>query len=292
MNKFGHGVTTLLLFVLGLGCLSLVLHGLLDGVVDGANGATFPFASKPVKFTLIELFWLGLGLLLLLAAWRGLTRREVDVDDEREDEDEDATQPMRRTVAPALSPPTAPLPDARSATATTKPLPPESLELHTSRPYAVLVVIVSTLFAGSSVLTAIALTHILGDVFVAMLFAPFALLCLVTAMQCIRNFFLQGPVLVLNKWGITNYRKDGHLIPWTEVDAVRLDVKGSSTYLVLRFRRADDVLAHFGASRWLQSITGRLFYKGFEGRVKLTSLVFQRALVLKTVQAYLRYARR
>ena len=74
MNRFGDGLITLLMFALGLGCLTLVFNGLVDGVVSGGEGATFPFATKPVKFILIELAWVSLSLILLLGAWRGLTR--------------------------------------------------------------------------------------------------------------------------------------------------------------------------------------------------------------------------
>lgn len=99
-------------------------------------------------------------------------------------------------------------------------------------------------------------------------------------------------MLVLDKFGITNHRKVGHLIPWTEVDAARLDARYSWSYLVLRFRHASEVHAHFGKSRWLEAIGMHLFFNGFEGRVKLTSLAFKRSMVLKTTQAFIRYSRR
>ena len=44
----------------------------------------------------------------------------------------------------------------------------------------------------------------------------------------LKNVHWSEPVLVLDKFGITNYRKSGHLIPWVEVDAVRLDTRGTS----------------------------------------------------------------
>lgn len=296
---------TLLMFTLGLGCLSLVFHGLIDGVVDGARGASFAFAAKPVKFLLIELFWLGLGLVLLLGAWRGVSRQEVDVDDEHDEHDEDdeamPSSTVARTPTSDRKQPVLPVPvpvakvgnlNANSAGAVSKAATPKALELYTSRFYAVLVIIVFTLFVIVSAYTAVALTTIFGKVLVMVFMLPTALVYVLTMVQCMRNFFWVGPVLVLQEFGITNYRKDGHMIPWTEVEAVRLDARGTSTYLVLRFRRASDVNSHFGKTRWLQSITGRLFYKGFEGRVKLTSLGFKRSVVLQTAQAFLRYSRR
>ncbi len=322
MNRFGDGLVTLLMFALGLGCLMLVFNGFVDGVVRGAGSATFPFATKPVKFILIELVWLGLGLLLLLGAWRGVTREQVDIDDEQDDdEDHVATRPMSRPLAPIAASSGAALASSSSTVARTSapeilrplqpvrapnaddlnvrragPLPkgvePRTLELYTSRIYAVFIVIVFTGFVVSSAYTSVALASIFGNALTTMFFVPTALAYVFTMAQCVRNFFWSGPVLVFGKFGITNYRKGGHLIPWTEVDAVRLDTRGTSTYLFVRFRRASDMRAHFGNSRWLQSVMGHLFYKGFEGRVKLTSLVFKRSLVLHTAQAFLRYSRR
>lgn len=287
------------------------------------RGASFPFATKPVKFILIELVWLGLGLILLLRAWRGVSRQERDVDDEQDERDEhyEVTRPVRlrtepvlsasgvahatrlstvaRTSSPDMARPLLPVPvanvgnlNARPAVAVTKAAAPNPLELQTSRFYAVLIFVVFTLFVMASAYTAVALTSVFGKALTAILFAPTVLAYVITLAQCLRNFLWSGPVLVLDKFRITNYRKGGHLIPWTEVDAVRLGVRGTSTYLVLRFRRASDVHAHFGKSRWLQSIGGRLFYRGFEARVKLTSLVFKRFMVVQTAQAFLRYSRR
>ena len=337
MNRFGDGFITLLMFALGLGCLYLVFNGLVDGVVDGANGATFPFATKPIKYVLLQGVWVSLGLVLLLGAWRGVTREPIDIDDEQDDsdkgEDREPTRPMRRPVAPIAAPPGAaqalgvapaalksapempwrsqsiPASNANANVNTNKnananalnvnragPLPrgvePRALALNTSKIYAVFVAIVFSLFVVSSAYTSVALTSIFGKALTAIFFVPTALAYLFTMTQCARNFLWSGPVLVLNKFGITNYRKGGHLIAWTEVDAVRLDTRGLSTYLFVRFRNASDVHTHFGKSRWLQSVLGHLFYKGFEGRVKLTSLVFKRSLALQTAQAFVRYSRR
>lgn len=325
MNRFGDGLVTLLMFALGLGCLTLVFNGLVDGVVSGSKGATFPFATKPIKFLLIELVWVSLGLILLLGAWRGLTRQQVDIDDEQDDdEDHVATRPISRPVAPTtassgavhtkspllvartsaskLPQPMAPVPptrtpnldalDAKRAGPLPKGVEPKTLELYTSRIYAIFVAIVFTLFVISSAYTSVALASIFGKALTAILFVPTVLVYAITMTQCVRNFFWSEPVLVFDKFGVTNYRKGGHLIPWVEVDAVRLDTRGTSTYLILRFRHASDMRVHFGNSRWLQSLVGHLFYKGFEGRVKLTSLVFKRSLVLQTAQSFLRYSRR
>ena len=323
MNRYGDGLVTLLMLALGLGCLNLVVHGLIDGAVDGARGASFAFASKPVKFVLIELLWLGLGLIFLLGAWRGVSRKSLDVDDEQDEQEDDfeVTRPVRLRVAPLAGPsgvaratrsatvagppsltiarplqpltlPTVPNLNANPAAAISKAAAPKPLALSTSRFYAVLMFVFSTLFVMGSAYTALALSSAFGKALAAILFAPSALVCVITIAQCLRNFFWKGPVLVLDQFGITNYRKGGHLIPWTEVDAARLDAKYSATYLMLRFRHSSDVHAHFGKVRWLEAIGAHLFYKGFEGRVKLTSLAFKRSSVLKTTQAFIRYSRR
>ena len=182
--------------------------------------------------------------------------------------------------------------NTNSAGQVSKAAAPKPLELCASRFYAVCVFIVLTLSIIGSAYVAVVLVSTTSKPWTAMLIAPIVLACLVTMAQCLRNFFWTGPVLLLDKFGITNYRKGGHLIPWIEVDAVKLDSRDMSTYLVLRFRRASDVHAHFGRSRWLQSIVGHLFYKGFDGRMKLTSLVFKRFMVLQTAQSFLLYSRR
>ena len=316
MNKFGDGLTTLLMLALGLGCLNMVVHGLMEGVVGGGNGATFPFASKPIKFVLIELFWTGFGLLLLFGAWRGASRQTAEADDERDDDDEDtrparlaakplaahsAEVPTQRASIPAGTPspnlartfpPVHAVPLASASNLNNKPAAPPLLELHTSRFYAVLVMVLFTAFILSTVYTALALANVFGWALAGLLIAPTMLAYLMIMVQCVRNFFWEGPVLVFDQFGITNYRKGGHLIPWTQVDAARLDARYSSSYLLLRFRHASDVHAHFGKSRWLEAIGMHLFYKGFEGRVKLTTLVFTRSTVLQTAQGFIRYSRR
>lgn len=300
MNKYGDGLVTLLMLALGLGCLNMVVHGLMDGVVGGGHGATFAFASKPIKFVLIELFWTGFGLLLLFGAWRGLSRQTAEADDERDDpaesDDDEDTRPVRLAAKPFADPPapfaSTPRLNTSPVTATQKATAPPPLALDTSRFYAVLVMVLFTVFIMSTIYTALALATVFGWALAGLLIAPTMLAYLMTMAQCIRNFCWKGPVLVFDQFGITNYRKGGHMIPWTQVDAARIDARYSSSYLILRFRHASDVHAHFGKSRWLEAIGMHLFYKGFEGRVKLTSLVFTRSTVLKTAQGFIRYSRR
>lgn len=219
MNRYGDGLMTLLMFALGLGCLSLVFHGLIDGAVDGARGASFAFASKPVKFVLIELFWVGLGLIFLLGAWRGVSRKNLDVDHEQDEQEDDfeVTRPVRLRVAPladpsgvaratrsatvagpsspAIAQPLQPLPlpavqnlNANPAAAISKTAAPKPLALYTSRFYASLVFVFSTLFVMSSAYTALALASVFGKALAAILFAPSALVCVITMAQCLRNF--------------------------------------------------------------------------------------------------------
>jgi hypothetical protein len=296
MNKFGDGLVTLLALLLGLGSLNLAFHGLMDGTISGGAGAEFVFAKKPVKFILIELFWVGLAGVFLLAAWRGTWGKKSDPDDLDEDPEPMDSQPLKRGIntrandAIAVTVPaplSAPAPNEKSPN-----VPPRELELTTSRGYAILVFIMFTPFVVSSGYTTFALSFVLGKAFGIILFVPVALAYVFTMRQCIVNYFWSGPVLRLDRFGITNYRRGGHLIPWTDVDALRIEAHQSSTYLMLRFRDASDVLKHFGTSRMLRSVMQRLFYKGFEGRVKLTSLSFKRSEVLQVAQAFLRYSRR
>ena len=311
MNKWGDGVVTLFALLLGLGSLNLAFHGLMDGTISGSSDASFAFATKPVKFILIELFWLGLAGVFLLGAWRGIFGKNIDSDDLDGDSEPMDSQPLnvdvsaRANAAFAATVPTPlahllvpskiqvaqpipkPSPNAKSAN-----LPSGALELTTSRAYAFWVFLVFTPFMVGCGYASFALASFLGNMLGIVLFVPVALAYVFAMHQCILNYFWTGPVLRLDRFGITNYRKGGHLIPWTEVNAVCIEAHESSTYLVLRFRNANDVLKHFGTSRMLRSVVQRIFYKGFEGRVKLTSLVFSRAEVLRVAQAHLKYSRR
>lgn len=306
MNPFGNGIVTLLALALGLGSLNMAFQGLLNGAIDGASGTpSFVFATRPVKFVLLELFWIGLGLLLLLVAWRGVSRPRTG---DKGDEDEDEPANVRGVVSRSAMPPS-PLTahDARLVPEQRpddhrvmivqpagKALPglPEPFRLYASRPYAVLAFVAMNAFAVSSGFTLLALERFLGLTAAAILFTPVVLVYLRIVHQCIQNFFRRGPVLVLDRFGVTNHRRHGHMIPWTEVDAVRLDASNSATYLVLRFPNASDMHKHFGTLRFLPSAMQRMFYKGFEGRVKLTSLSFKRGEVQQVAQAFLKYSKR
>lgn len=322
LNPLGSGLVNLLMLVFGLGCLYLAGKGLLSGSIDGGSNAVFTWARKPVKFVLVVLCWTGLGALLLLAGWRGIAPLmgndsgaaydKATRFDSLDDAGQHATDGWQHTVQDRLSgvpaagsnalgtsvSVKAARPERRlSEKAATEHLPdsptlPEPLQLHVSRPYAWLALVLVSLLAAGLGAGVFALSGAPGGLLAVVVFVPAALVCGIVALQCIRNLSHEGPVLVLDRFGLTNHRKGGHLIAWTEVDAARLHATNSATYLVLRFRHADDMHAHFGLLRLLPSVLGRIFFKGFEGRIKLTSLSFKRAEVQRVAQAFIRHARR
>lgn len=314
LSPLGSGIVTLLLVALGLGCLFLAGQGIVTGSIDGASGsAAFTWARKPVKFVLIVLCWSTFGPLLLWAAWRVAAPHRSAQGQAASDLKDIRAPVWQSTVADSLftadkrvAGPWSQLTAASGKAApahggfavasaqlqASTPALPEPLSLHVSRPYAVLAGMTMVVFTISAGFTAYALASALSSAVSALIFAPVALACVRISIQCVRNFFWQGPVLVLDRFGLTNYRKGGHMIAWTEVDGTRLAASRGATYLVLRFRHEEDMRAHFGWLRWLPSVLRRPLYKGFEGRVKLTSLSFKRAEVQRVAQAFLRYSRR
>ncbi|MEO6853976.1 MAG: hypothetical protein ABI410_21890 [Rhodoferax sp.] len=312
MNSFGNLVTNLFALALGLGSLKLAAEGLWAGAIGGLarGGADVRFAAHPLGFVLLVAGWTVFGVFLVWFGWRGFTHRGLadgDEEDEEDEKDEElrpgAPAPQPRSM-PVSRPPTglqtAPLPPppplpprlaaapVRSATSL-----PEPLAMYTSRAWALGVLVLATLVLVGAGYACIGLSYFLTMQGAAVLFAPGLVAYLVVAWKCVRDFFWQGPALVLDRFGILDYRHlGGRSIPWTDVDAVRLHASGSTTSLVLRFRDMALARQHFGSVNMLNALVNRIFYKGYEGRVLLTGLRFSRARLLQVAQVFVRHARR
>ncbi|WP_295958379.1 hypothetical protein [Rhodoferax sp.] len=298
MNSFGNLVTNLFALALGLGSLKLAGEGLWAGAIGGigSSAADVRFTAHPLGFVLLVAAWTAFGVFLVGFGWRGFTRPgDADGDDE-EDIGGEVPAPRPRSL-PIPRPPTGmqaapPPPVAAPATARPAARLPEPLELYTARMWAVCVLVLTTLVILGAAYACIGLSYFLTEKGAAILFAPGLVGYLVVAWKCVRDFFWRGPALVLDRFGILDYRQGGRSIPWTDVDAVRLHASSNRTSLVLRFRDLALPRQHFGALSMLGAWMNRIFYKGYEGRVVLTGLRFQRAQVLQVAQTFVRHARR
>ncbi|WP_394790906.1 hypothetical protein [Rhodoferax sp.] len=302
MNSFGNLVVTLLAFALGLGSLKIAGQGVFSGTISGlsSSGADVLWAKNPLAFVFLLALWTGLGLLCLLVGWRGIAQPA----DDAQDEDDESPMPLPVTkpgpaqaraavIAPKLSQAVAARELEPMPAPVRQPRPlPEPLRLYPSRLWAAGSLVFWTLWTGAMAYVCLALVQILGPVLAKLLFGLWLLLYLVIAWKALRDFFWQGPALELDQYGITDYRYGGRSILWTEVKGVRLHASSSTTSLVVSLRHLADVQAQFGVLRALTAVLNRVFYKGFEGRIKLTSLKFRRAQLLQVAQAFLRNAQR
>ena len=73
---------------------------------------------------------------------------------------------------------------------------------------------------------------------------------------------------------------------------VRFDFSDQAPALVLQFERVDQAQAHFGRLNLPFAIAQRIFYKGYEGRLPLSCLGFDRLQLMAVAKAFLRHSRR
>ncbi len=300
MNSFGNLLTHLFAIAFGLGSLKLAVEGLWTGAIRGLShgGADVTFSAHPLGFVFLAAAWTAFGIGLVWFGWTGFSRPDA-ADGDEEDAGDSAparSLPLAGQPSDLRVPARNPLPHVPAvppaALAARPPAKlPEPLVLYTSRMWAVFVLLVATLLVVGAGFACVALSSVFTQKGAALLFAPAVLGYLVVAWKCVRDFFWQGPALVLDQFGLLDYRHGKRSIPWTDVDAVRLDADSTSS-LVLRFRHLEVARQHLGSARMLDTLMSRIFYKGFEGRVTLTSLAFRRAQVLQVAQAFVRHARR
>lgn len=292
MNKHGDGLITFMSFAFGLGALNLAYEGLYPKEV------TF-------KWIVTELFWVAFGLFFLFVGWRGFIKK-----DENEEESEPNEQPLtdRVIVQSRNTEPNEPKiahgkTNAKSSTqslsvfrekeppALDKRKLPPTMELYPSRTRAVVFFVITFAFAAGCAWQSIVLSYIFGAAFGLLVAVPWVIACAKVIISCVRHYFWEGPMLVLDEEGITDYRRKGHFISWREIDAARIEAHHARTCLVIRFRSLADVKEHFGSIRMIETIFGRLLYKGFEGNIRLTSLKYEHHAVLRVTHAFIRNAR-
>ena len=159
----------------------------------------------------------------------------------------------------------------------------EPLELHYSRPWALFVLAAVTAWTAWVAYVCLALQSVITAPLAALLFAPFGLFFVARAISCVRRLLHDGPVLILDDRGITDLRRSGDTVPWSDVAHVELVADRGGTVLRVRLRSGDAAREHLGMlGGWLHRLHGR------GGWVStLTSLRFRRAEVLRVAKTFL-----
>lgn len=262
MNKFGNLVASTFMFIFGLASLWVAIKALLKGSISMASGSKdVLFSTNPIGFLFVVAFWITFGLFLIWVS----SRKEVD-----------PFQPD----------------DSSDANGKRADYLPEPLLLYKSHAWAIGIIFLMTLFMLPLGYFSLALSQSLGAGFGLLLMLPWLAWYLTTIWRCIRDIRWQGPALKIDHVGITIYTENGHLIKWHDLVGVRLTASSSNTYLVVQYRNLDTVRHHIAPYSLFRSIMSRIFYRGFEAGIKLTSLKFKRGKVMLTAQAFLQQAYR
>jgi hypothetical protein len=101
----------------------------------------------------------------------------------------------------------------------------------------------------------------------------------------------EGPVVVLDSDGITDYRQGDDPVPWTDVIRAELGANEALTFLTLRFRTAALAKRYMGTKNFYWSWLNDWFMAG-RWRTCLTPLAFRRREILERANAFIAHSRR
>ena len=324
MNPFGNLVTTLFALAFCAVSFKIAVSAIFTGIAYGVENAVFPFTSKPFGYFLVLAFWLVMGVGSAWLAWVDIAKKRSDGDGDGNGDEVADTLPMPNRRQPALQSASVTL--SRSSCGASKfdqflqrakspshgiaqpreandlkwdmpsgkpssPLP-EPLLLYKSRPYAIFLLAALSLFIVGMAYTCFILVGVLGQKLLVLVFVFWFVAYLVMAYLCVCDLRWQGPALEISQYAITDHFHGDRRIPWADIHDVRLTASSQNTLLVLQFANLDKVWEHFGNNNLLHAVWQRIFYNGFEGRLKLTSLSFKRAEVFRVSQAFLRHSKR
>jgi hypothetical protein len=134
----------------------------------------------------------------------------------------------------------------------------------------------------------LAISHI--DI-LTLLFALPALLLARVCLEYVMALRWEGPVVVLDIDGITDYRLGDDPVPRTDVVRAELGANDSFTFLTLRLRTAELARRYMGTKRFYGSWLDDWFMAG-RRRTRLTSLAFRRREVLERANSFIAHSRR
>lgn len=159
---------------------------------------------------------------------------------------------------------------------------PETLSLHYSRGWQYfLLLIFSPPLAFYFYFLAISYVNVLTVVF-----ALPALFLVRVCFECIRALRWHGPVVVLDSFGITDYRQSDDAVPWKYVLGAQLGANDAFTFLTLRFRSVEQAKRYMGTRKFYQSWLDDWFMAG-QWRTCLTPLAFKRREVLQRANEFI-----
>jgi len=119
-----------------------------------------------------------------------------------------------------------------------------------------------------------------------LLFALPALLLARVCFDCFKALRWQGPVVVMDGVGITDYRLGDEAVPWRHVVRAELGANEAFTFLTLRFRSTALAKTHMGTRRFYGSWLDDWFMAG-QWRSCLTPLAFKRREVLQRANEFI-----
>lgn len=123
------------------------------------------------------------------------------------------------------------------------------------------------------------------------LFAPLALFCVQVCFDSVKALRWEGPVVLLDEFGITDLRLCEEAVPWRDVLRAELYANDAYTFLTLRLRDASAAKRYMGTGRFFGSWLSDWFMSG-KWRTRLTSLRFKRREVLQRANDFIAHARR
>lgn len=121
-----------------------------------------------------------------------------------------------------------------------------------------------------------------------LLFALPAVFLASVCADCVKALRWEGPVVVLDSAGITDYRLSDDAVPWRYVLSAQLGANDARTFLTLRFRSPELAKRYMGKQAFYRSWINDWFMAG-QWRTCLSPLVFKRAEVLRRANAFIAY---
>ena len=182
---------------------------------------------------------------------------------------------MQQMISPVESPSRMPKIDSTSK--------PETLSLYYSRgrQYFFLLIFAPPL---AFYLYFLAVSHI--NV-LTLLFAPLAIVLARSCFQSIMMLHWEGPVVVLDSVGITDFRQGGEPVPWRCVVKAELGSNGAVKFLTLRFRTMELARRYMGTRRFYWSWLDDSLMPAGQWRTSLTPLAIKHRDVVQRANQFI-----
>ena len=165
-------------------------------------------------------------------------------------------------------------------------MPPQTLSLCYSRPRHYFLLLIFAPLLGFYVYF-LSISHIN---ILTVMFAPLAMFFASVCVACVKALRWRGPVVVLDDFGIADFRLGEEAVPWRDVVQAQVTANDAFTFLTLRFRNAADAKKYMGVGRFYRSWLDDWFMSG-QWKTRLTPLRFRRLELLLRANAFIAHAR-